>query len=147
MTTKELPAIEVSVGVIRHQNQFLVARRHTHQHEGGKLEFIGGKVDKDEKPITALIRETSEELGLDISQSTISPLGTIAHRYADKDKVVHLWVFEVVIDKLGYLAFKDTDKGLEGQALFWYGLDELFARRGQFPCANGQIFEWITPKP
>lgn len=144
MTAKTLSAIEVSVGVIRHQNQFLVAKRLTHQHEGSKLEFVGGKIGKDETPVVALIRETSEELGLDISQSTISPLGTITHRYADK--TVRLWVFEVVVDKLCYLAFKDVDKGLEGQPLFWYGLDELFARRGQFPCANGQIFKWIKPK-
>lgn len=136
--------IEVAVGVIRYKNQFLIARRHAHQHEGGKLEFIGGKLQAGEKPKTALVRETLEEIGLDISHQTTVLLGTIVHQY--DTKAVKLWVYEIGLDKPSHLAFLGIQQGRESQSVFWCGLDELFAQKSNFPCANEQIFDWISLK-
>jgi 8-oxo-dGTP diphosphatase len=44
----------------------LLARRPPHKHLGLKWEFPGGKVEVDESPERALIREIKEELGCDI---------------------------------------------------------------------------------
>lgn len=136
--------IQVAIGVIRYENQFLIARRHAHQHEGGKLEFVGGKVKAGENPKTALVREILEEIGLDIGHQTMVFLGKIVHQY--DTKAVKLWVYEVVLDKISHLAFKNVKKGLENQSVFWCSLDELFAQKPNFPCANEQIFDWIDFK-
>ena len=44
----------------------LLAQRPAHKHLGLKWEFAGGKVETDEAPEAALIREIREELGCDI---------------------------------------------------------------------------------
>lgn len=52
--------IPVAVAVLRFSDKFLLATRHAHQHQGGKLEFVGGKIEQGETPKSALIREVSE---------------------------------------------------------------------------------------
>jgi len=41
----------------------LLAQRPPHKHLGGKWEFPGGKVENDELPSAAIVREIREELG------------------------------------------------------------------------------------
>ena len=38
-----------------------------HQHQGGKWEFIGGKIDANESAKQALMREVNEEIGLSLN--------------------------------------------------------------------------------
>lgn len=44
----------------------LLAQRPAHKHLGLKWEFPGGKVESDESPEAALLREIREELGCDL---------------------------------------------------------------------------------
>ena len=59
--------VSVAVAVLRYTDKFLVAKRHMHQHQGGKWEFIGGKIDANESAKQALMREVNEEIGLSLN--------------------------------------------------------------------------------
>lgn len=133
--------IPVAVAVLRYGDEFLLATRQSHQHQGGKLEFVGGKIEEGETPQVALIREVSEELGLDISTNVITKLGRICHDYVDKS--VHLFVYQIWLNDSQYLDFKDKKVGLDGQSINFYG-KEILSYPERFPSANAPILMWLT---
>lgn len=51
--------------ILVQESKILACRRASHKVYAGKWEFPGGKVDADEHPHSALIREIKEELGFD----------------------------------------------------------------------------------
>ena len=134
--------IHVSVAVLRFFDEFLLAIRHGHQHQGGKLEFVGGKIEWGETPESALIREVKEELGLDVADNIMTKLGRICHDYGDK--IVQLYVYQVWLNNRQYLDFKDKNIGLDGQAIGFYGKDVLLGQKNNFPVANQMILTWLT---
>ncbi len=118
--------IHVAVGVVRRNNTFFICKRADHQHQGGKWEFPGGKVEADESVEQALHRELQEEIGISI-ESCFS-LIEIAHDYADKCVLLSV----LLIDK-----FTGEPFGKEGQLNRWVNLDELESI--DFPDANKSI--------
>ena len=66
--------IVVSIALINNYDQVLIAKRPNNKHLAGFWEFPGGKVEKDETPENALIREVKEELNLNINNKCIAPL-------------------------------------------------------------------------
>ena len=52
----------------------LLHRRPLHKHHGGLWEFPGGKVEADEAPASALVRELGEELGIALDAADLQPL-------------------------------------------------------------------------
>ncbi|AWY20281.1 NUDIX domain-containing protein [Moraxella bovis] len=147
MTTKceTSPKItSVAVAVLRYHDEFLLATRHAHQHQGGKLEFVGGKIESNETPQTTIIREVGEELGLDISTNSMCEFGQICHDYGDK--MVRLYVYEIALTDSQYLDFKDKKFGLDNQALLWLDKMTLLQSDERFPQANQQILVWLDNK-
>lgn len=126
--------IVVAVGVILRDNplsgitEVFVTRRLAHQHQGGKWEFPGGKVEADETTERALARELAEEIGIDVHAS--QPLLIIAHEYPDK---------KVVLDVHKVSDFSGQPSGLEGQEGQWIAMSEL--RSLDFPEANKAILD------
>jgi 8-oxo-dGTP diphosphatase len=60
--------IDVVCGVVEDGNgNILVCRRPAGKHLGGMWEFPGGKIDSGETPSAALIRELTEELGIEVA--------------------------------------------------------------------------------
>lgn len=55
--------------VINKQGQLLMARRHDPKNKGmhGRWEFPGGKIEFGEKPVQTVVRETREEVGLQVA--------------------------------------------------------------------------------
>ena len=49
--------IHVAAAIIVKDNKVLLAKRPDDKHQGGKWEFPGGKLDGNETPLQALIRE------------------------------------------------------------------------------------------
>lgn len=120
--------VEVAVGVIKRDTLYFMTKRLDHVHQGGKWEFPGGKVEKDELAINALNRELKEEVNIEVVSS--SPLITIDHDYGDK--VVSLVVYLVK-------AFRNEPKALEGQQEGWFTFKELLTL--DLPAANKGILE------
>jgi 8-oxo-dGTP diphosphatase len=70
------PISVVCAVIVDSRGRLLLAQRPPHKHLGLKWEFPGGKVERDESPERALIREIKEELGCDIEVAQALPLFT-----------------------------------------------------------------------
>ncbi|MFE8072758.1 Nudix family hydrolase [Marinobacteraceae bacterium S3BR75-40.1] len=134
--------VHVAVGVVRQADRVLIARRPDHVHQGGLLEFPGGKVEPDETVPHALQRELREEVAIDASPEHMRPLIQIAHDYGDKRVLLDVWC----VDR-----FQGQARGLEGQPVEWLAVSAL--QDADFPAANRPIIralrlpsQWlITP--
>ena len=134
MMTKESlmkKEVHVAVGVIVREQQFFMTKRLDHVHQGGKWEFPGGKVEKDETVSSALHRELQEEIAIDVLACI--PLIEISHDYGDKK--VCLEVF--VVDN-----FSGEPTAQEGQQQGWFSLAEL--HQLDLPDANKAILEKLN---
>ncbi|USZ15117.1 NUDIX domain-containing protein [Moraxella sp. FZFQ2102] len=136
------PIIRVAVAVIRHKDEFLLAMRKAHQHQGGKLEFVGGKIEQSESAPSALIREVQEEIGLDLQTDQLVRFGVIRHDYPDKS--VELHIYQANLNNHQYQEFRHRTHGTEGQSLHWLGLSELLASADRLPKANVRIIDWLS---
>ena len=120
--------VHVAVGVIKKDDLIFIAKRHELQHQGGKWEFPGGKVEAGETVTQALARELNEEIGIDVQSST--PFLEIHHDYPDKS--VHLDIHLVE-------EFDGQARHLEGQDHKWVAISDL--TNYEFPAANVVIIE------
>ena len=80
--------VHVAVGVILRGQQVLLALRSSKQHQGGKWEFPGGKVEKGETVAAALKRELQEEVAIDVAES--SAFMQLEYAYPEK---TCCWIF------------------------------------------------------
>ena len=122
--------VHVAVGVILRGQQVLLALRSSKQHQGGKWEFPGGKVEKGETVAAALKRELQEEIAIDVAESS----AFMQLEYAYPEKTVLLDIYLVT-------GFDGEPEGREGQPLRWVdiaGLGDI-----EFPDANQPIVERI----
>ncbi|MDX1537689.1 8-oxo-dGTP diphosphatase MutT [Arsukibacterium sp.] len=130
--TDTLPQLHVAVGVIIRQQaqhkQVLLALRSSKQHQGGKWEFPGGKVEPGETVEAALARELQEELAITVLQAR--PFMQLNYTYPERQVKLDIWL---VTD------FSGTPAGLEGQPLQWANVSDLAAI--SFPDANQPIVE------
>ena len=79
-----LPTILVSaIALIDADGRVLIAQRPEGKSMAGLWEFPGGKVEVNETPEAAIIRELNEELDIDITESCLSPLTFASHTYLD----------------------------------------------------------------
>ena len=120
--------VHVAVGVIVRQQQVLLALRSNKQHQGGKWEFPGGKVEPDETVAQALTRELLEEVAINVTETS----AFMQLEYAYPEKTVLLDIY-LVTD------FTGEPHGLEGQPLQWVNIADLSSI--EFPDANQPIVE------
>ncbi|MFT5812315.1 MAG: 8-oxo-dGTP diphosphatase [Psychroserpens sp.] len=120
--------VHVAVGVIKHKDKFFLTKRLADSHQGGKWEFPGGKVEKNETVYQALQRELKEEVA--INTLTCTSLMQISHDYGDKKVLLDVFVVD---------NFTGEAKALEGQQSGWFTLTEFEVLN--FPAANQAIIE------
>ena len=77
---KKIPIYDVAVSVIEYKNKILIKKRLNKNFLPGLWEFPGGKIEKNESAIQAIIREVKEETNLTISNPIF--LGNIKHKYS-----------------------------------------------------------------
>ena len=123
-----LPQLHVAVGVIVKQQQVLLALRSASQHQGGKWEFPGGKVEPGETVAAALTRELQEELAITVTKA--EPFMLLKHSYPERQVTLDIWLVT---------AFTGKPEGLEGQPLQWVNIADL--ANIQFPDANQPIVQ------
>ncbi|MCH8239552.1 MAG: 8-oxo-dGTP diphosphatase MutT [Proteobacteria bacterium] len=82
----------VACALVDEDNRVLIAKRPKGRHMAGLWEFPGGKVEADERPEEALIRELAEELGIDVTESCLAPLSFASHAYDGFHLLMPLYV-------------------------------------------------------
>ena len=99
-----------AAALIDRDGRVLLAQRPMSKPMGGLWEFPGGKVEIDETPETALIRELKEELDIDTSASCLAPIAFASHRYPTFHLLMPLYACRV---------WRGTLRPREGQNLAW----------------------------
>ena len=84
--------IVVSIALINNYDQVLISKRPNNKHLAGFWEFPGGKVEKDETPENALIREVKEELNVNINYKCIAPLSFSEFDYKNFHLLLLLYI-------------------------------------------------------
>ena len=95
---KKLPTtLVVAAALVDIDNHVLITRRPKTKSMAGLWEFPGGKVEKNELPEMALIRELKEELGVDISKKCLAPITFSSYSYDDFHLIMLVYVCRVWI--------------------------------------------------
>lgn len=129
--------IHVAAAIIYCDGRFLLSKRQNHQHQGGKWEFPGGKVEQGETAELALKRELQEEINIviDVDSHTQATVPFYQLEFEYPEKVVLLEFFLVN-------EFSGEPLGLEGQEVNWFSKTELL--KLSFPDANVPVLEKIA---
>ena len=81
-----------AVALIDQDGRILIAKRPDGKSMAGLWEFPGGKVELGETPEQALVRELSEELGIETWNSCLAPMTFASHAYEDFHLLMPLFV-------------------------------------------------------
>jgi 8-oxo-dGTP diphosphatase len=109
-----------AVALVDADGRVLLAQRPVGKPMAGLWEFPGGKVNPDETPEAALIRELAEELGIDVAASCLAPLTFASHSYPDFHLLMPLYVCR---------KWSGIPAAREGQRFAWVRP----ARLGEYP--------------
>ena len=106
----------VAVALIDSDNRILIAQRPEGKQLAGLWEFPGGKLDPNERPEQALIRELREELGIEVKDTCLAPLTFASYAYEEFHLLMPLYVCR---------RWEGMVRPLEGQALKWVQARDL----------------------
>lgn len=119
--------LQIAVGIIRNpEGDIFITQRAADAHMANKLEFPGGKIESDETPEQALIRELQEEVG--ITATTFSLFDKLEYQFPDRH--ITLWFFLVE-------SWEGEPWGKEGQPGQWMMRQALDPEA--FPPANEPV--------
>jgi 8-oxo-dGTP diphosphatase len=105
-----------AVALIDPDGRVLLAQRPAGKSMAGLWEFPGGKVEPDETPEAALIRELQEELGINTWKSCLAPLTFASHAYD---------TFHLLMPLFACRRWEGIATPREGQTLAWVKPDRL----------------------
>ncbi|WNO55156.1 (deoxy)nucleoside triphosphate pyrophosphohydrolase [Stakelama saccharophila] len=108
----------VAAALVDADGRVLVQQRPDHKPMPGLWEFPGGKVEPDELPEAALLRELHEELGIETDRACLAPASFASEPLGDR----HLLLLLYVLRK-----WRGTPAALHATALRWARPPELFA--------------------
>ncbi|MGH6878912.1 MAG: (deoxy)nucleoside triphosphate pyrophosphohydrolase, partial [Rhizomicrobium sp.] len=91
MTQKQLLLV-AACALIDADGRVLIARRPTSKAMAGLWEFPGGKMERQERPEQALIRELREELGIEVKEDCLAPFTFASHAYPEFHLLMPLYV-------------------------------------------------------
>ncbi len=122
----------IAVAVVEHAAKFLIGRRPDGVELGGLWEFPGGKIEPDETPAQAAVRECHEEAGLWVEAG--SSLGEVTHDYGDFAVHIH------------FIACRLLDGAAQIPATYRWVRPDDFADY-KFPAATAAMLKKLRPKP
>jgi 8-oxo-dGTP diphosphatase len=106
----------VAAALVDAAGRVLVAQRPAGKSLAGLWEFPGGKVEPDETPEAALVRELAEELAIAVAAADLQPIGFVSHAYP---------TFHLLMLLYGCRHWQGDPKGQQGQPLQWVAAADL----------------------
>ena len=82
----------VAAAMVDSDGRVLIAQRPEGRSMAGLWEFPGGKIEADERPEDALIRELREELGIAVKEACLAPFTFASHTYGAFHLLMPLYV-------------------------------------------------------
>lgn len=110
--------LAAAVALIEEDRRVLIAQRPQGKSYAGLWEFPGGKVEVDERPEAALIRELHEELGIAVEEACLAPFTFASFAYPDFHLLMPLYICR---------HWKGVVTARENQTLKWVRPRELRA--------------------
>jgi len=86
------PMIVVAVALIDADGRLLVQQRPAGKAMAGLWEFPGGKVEPEETPEAALVRELREELGIGVEQACLAPACFASEALGERHMILLLYI-------------------------------------------------------
>ncbi|ATE65019.1 (deoxy)nucleoside triphosphate pyrophosphohydrolase [Rhizorhabdus dicambivorans] len=117
---KGKPLIVVAAALIDGDGRVLVQQRPQGKAMAGLWEFPGGKVEEDELPEAALIRELREELGIDVEKACLAPACFASESLGERHMILLVYICR---------KWRGIPQALEAPAIRWvrpldlHGLD------------------------
>jgi 8-oxo-dGTP diphosphatase len=108
--------VVVACALIDADGRVLLSRRPEGKKMAGLWEFPGGKLRAGETPEAGLIRELSEELGIDVASNCLAPFAFASHAYDGFHLLMPLFLCR---------RWTGTPQAREGQTLKWVRPDRL----------------------
>jgi 8-oxo-dGTP diphosphatase len=107
----------VAAAIIGADGRLLLHRRPAGKRHGGLWEFPGGKVESNEIPALALIRELSEELAIELDPAALEPLA-----FAESPAEPGIPAIVILLYKVE--RWRGSPRALEGGEWGWFSLEE-----------------------
>lgn len=82
----------VAVALLDADNRVLIAKRSETGSMPGLWEFPGGKIEPNETPEMAILREMKEELDIETKEACLAPLAFASHSYESFHLLMPLYV-------------------------------------------------------
>ena len=100
----------VACALVDADGRVLLAQRPPGKQLAGLWEFPGGKLEPQERPEAALIRELREELGIEVRETCLAPLAFASHGYPEFHLLMPLYICR---------KWTGIVQARDGQALKW----------------------------
>ena len=121
--------LQISVGIIRNaEGEIYITQRAADAHMAHKWEFPGGKIEAQESPEQAVIRELQEEVG--ITATSLHQFDKLEYQFPDRHITLWFWLVD---------GWEGEPWDKEGQPGRWVAQRDLVA--GEFPPANAPVIE------
>lgn len=122
-----------AAALIDENRRVLVQLRPEGKPMAGLWEFPGGKIEAEETPQAALVRELREELLIEVAESSLTPFTFASEALGDRELLLLLFLCE---------RWSGEPKPLVASALKWCGAEEL--RGLAMPPADIPLVEQLT---
>jgi 8-oxo-dGTP diphosphatase len=115
-----------AVALVDSDGRVLLAQRPPGKSMAGLWEFPGGKLEPGESAEAALVRELSEELGIETQESCLAPLTFASHGYEQFHLMMLVYACRV---------WRGEVQAREGQQLAWVRPVEMY----QYPMPPADV--------
>jgi 8-oxo-dGTP diphosphatase len=127
--------VPVVVGILKKDDNFLIAKRPPQVVMPGYWEFPGGKIEAGESQQAALTREFQEEIGIDVLKAQF----LIQLNCLLPNRIVELNVWQI-------LAYQGQPQGNEGQQICWAAVEQF--KNFNFLPSNRELLDFLmSTKP
>lgn len=89
------PRFEIVSCYLEYEGKFVLLHRHLHKSQGGKWGVVAGKVEENETPGEAMVRELKEETGFAASAEQLEYFTKVYVRHGGYDFVYHMFRLEL----------------------------------------------------